>query len=108
MKLFNPKPSIVEVNIPENGKYKVRVQWSLLCYPVVLDEIEGRFSNPSVDDKKRLMHYSTPNEVMKFWYKMLFNKKKWIEKVLAPYLANCMYYELTGEFANGYIEYKKN
>ena len=108
MDLFKIKREKIEVYIPNDGDYKLSIHWSILCYPIVIDDVEERFSNPSIDKQKRLMHYMLPNEALRFWYKCLFRKKKFINKILIPYLANCCFYEIKGTFAHGHSTLRTN
>lgn len=106
MKLFTPTKEEITVKIIEGEIYTVSVYWSWLCYPVVIDNIGERFNNPSVNKNTRQMNYATPNDAQRYWFKMLFSKKKWIKNVLIPCLANYIYYEIEGDFANGTSNYK--
>ena len=76
MKLFKPTKEKVTVKIIKGEEYSVYVYWSLFCYPVVIDSIEERWSNPSVIKKTRHVMYATPNEAQKVWFRFLFSKKK--------------------------------
>ena len=106
MKLFKPTKERVTVNIIDGEVYDIHVYWSILCYPVVVDDIENRWSNPSVIKNTRAVNYATPNDAQKYWFKMLFSKKRWVKEVLKPCLANYIYYELEGKFSNGVSGYK--
>jgi len=106
MKLFEPTKERVTVKIMDGEVYDIHVYWSLLCYPVVIDNIEERWSNPSVVKNTRAVNYAMPNEAQKVWFKMFFSKKKFIERVLIPCLANFIVYELSGEFSNGTSNYE--
>ena len=79
--------------------FDVCLTWYL--YPQVFIENKSLRSIPSVRELDGYCYPSTPNKLQRVWLRFFFSYSKYKKRVLIPYFANLLYYQIKGEFSNG-------